>query len=210
MIAMQIRAMARMATLAVALALTGMADPASAGFMDNFNSENNGNSALNYTGFANFTVTAGSVDLIGNNSFDFYPGNGLYVDLNGSTNVSGTLATDSSFGPGLYTLSFSIGNTQIGGATNTMTVSLGNYQETFVRTGLGTLDTITRTIDLTSSAQLVFATPASDSDDGGIIIDNVSLNPTAAVPEPSSFALCGIAGVMGLVVSRVRRKRAAG
>ena len=89
-----------------------------------------------------------------------------------------------------------------------MTVTLGGYQETFSRTGLGTLDTITRTITLTSSAQLAFATPASDSDDGGIIIDNVSLS-TSAVPEPSSLALCGFAGAAGLVVPRVRRKRPA-
>jgi hypothetical protein len=206
---MGIRAITRAVILAATMASAGMTGTASAGLVDNFNSENGGVGALNYTGFANFNVTAGSVDLIGNGSFDFYPGNGLYVDLNGSTNVSGTLTTKSSFDAGEYTLSFSIGNTQIGGPTNTMTVSLGNYQETFTRTGLGTFDTITRTIDLTSSAQLVFATPASDSDDGGIIIDNVSLNPSAAVPEPSSLALLSIAGAAGLVVARVRRKRPA-
>jgi hypothetical protein len=32
---------------------------------------------------------------------------------------------------------------------------------------------------------------------------------TAAVPEPSSLALCGIAGAIGLTVARVRRKRSA-
>ena len=31
----------------------------------------------------------------------------------------------------------------------------------------------------------------------------------AAVPEPSSLALCGIAGAIGLVVAQVRRKRQA-
>ena len=47
---------------------------------------------LNYTGFANWDVTAGQVDLIGPGLFDFLPGNGLYVDLMGSTSTAyGTL-----------------------------------------------------------------------------------------------------------------------
>ena len=34
---------------------------------------------------SNFKVTAGNVDLIGNNgTFDLYPGNGNYIDLNGT------------------------------------------------------------------------------------------------------------------------------
>jgi len=37
--------------------------------------------ALNYSGFINWTVTDGSVDLQGNGFFDYLPGNGLYVDL---------------------------------------------------------------------------------------------------------------------------------
>src|SRR5579862_1829881 len=50
---------------------------------DNFNTENGGVGQLNYTGFDNWNVS-GAVDLIGNGFFDFYPGNGLYVDMNGS------------------------------------------------------------------------------------------------------------------------------
>ncbi len=34
-----------------------------------------------------------------------------------------------------------------------------------------------------------------------------SINPSALVPEPSSLAMCGIAGVVGLAVARARRKR---
>jgi hypothetical protein len=204
---MKLRTMTRAVILAATMASAGMTGTASADFFDNFNSENGGTGSLDYTAFANFDVTAGSVDLIGNGAFDFYPGNGLYVDLNGSTDVSGTLTSKASFAPGQYIFSFSIGNTQIGGPTNTVTVTLGDYQETFSRTGLGTLDTITRAITLTSSAQLVFATPAGDGDDGGIIIDNVSLA-TAVVPEPSSLALCGL-GLAGFVGHRLRRRKAA-
>jgi hypothetical protein len=41
-----------------------------------------------------------------------------------------------------------------------------------------------------------------------LALDNLSIN-GGAVPEPSSLALCTIAGVIGLAVARVRRKRTA-
>jgi hypothetical protein len=53
-----------------------------------------------------------------------------------------------------------------------------------------------------------FATTA-----GGFVLTsttgNVSFTATpAGVPEPSSLAMCGVAGMIGLVVARMRRKRA--
>jgi len=45
-----------------------------------------GTPKLDYTDFINWDVSGGSVDLIGTGMFDFLPGNGLYVDLAGSTN----------------------------------------------------------------------------------------------------------------------------
>ena len=50
-----------------------------------------GTAALNYDAFINWTVTGGTVDLQGNGSFDFMPGNGLYVDLSGSGHASPSL-----------------------------------------------------------------------------------------------------------------------
>lgn len=44
---------------------------------------------LNYTGFANWNVLGGYVDLQGNCFFDYLPGNGLYVDLISGTQPSG-------------------------------------------------------------------------------------------------------------------------
>lgn len=96
------------------LALTVLAAPAAysaviTSFSDNFDSEAS-NGALNYTSFANFTVTAGSVDLIPHNgNYDFYPGNGLYVDLDGTTggqNPAGQITTNDVFAAGTYSVSF--------------------------------------------------------------------------------------------------------
>ena len=63
------------ALLAAALtaALTGAASAAPL-FSDNFNAQNGGVGTLNFSGFTNWTVSNGSVDLIGNGFFDFYPG----------------------------------------------------------------------------------------------------------------------------------------
>lgn len=43
----------------------------------------------NYTGFANWNVLDGEVDILGNGFFDVLPGNGLYVDLIGSPDLNG-------------------------------------------------------------------------------------------------------------------------
>jgi hypothetical protein len=85
-----------------------------------------GGDQLNWAGDSVFTSTSppGSVDLIGaNGSFDFFPGNGHYVDLDGSTgdghNPAGQLTSVLSFGPGSYTLSFSLGGNHRGATGST-------------------------------------------------------------------------------------------
>ena len=80
------------------LCLGLLATPALAGIVvlsDNFDSES---LAYNYTSFANWNVTYGAVDLIGQPDFyDFLPGNGRYVDMDGSICQAGTLASKTSF-----------------------------------------------------------------------------------------------------------------
>ena len=100
-------------TIAV-LPLSAQAAPI---FVDNFNTENGGVGALNHGSFANFSVSSGTVDLIGNGLYDFLPGNGLYVDLDGSTQNAGlTTADPIALGPGSYVLSFDLAGNQRGGS----------------------------------------------------------------------------------------------
>ena len=85
-------------------------------FSDNFNAENGGVGVLNYNSFANWSVSGGTVDLIGSPGFfDFFPQNGLYVDLDGTSFLAGTLT---SIGipvtPGSYILSFLLAGSQRG------------------------------------------------------------------------------------------------
>ena len=95
--------------IAVSLSLMGaQASQAALVFSDNFNSTTS--EQLNQTAFTNWTVTSGSVDVIGDGgSFAFLPvGNGNYVDLNGSTGQPGQLTTKMTFGAGTYIVSFDL------------------------------------------------------------------------------------------------------
>jgi hypothetical protein len=185
------------------LALCSFTSQATLIFQDNFNSEHGGVGIVNYTGFANWTVSNGTVDLIGNGYFDFYPGHGLYVDLDGSTQLAGHLiSTSLSLGAGTYVLSFDLGgSTRTGydsGNTVDVAVELGVASQTY---SLATTDPLlTRTIIFTlSSAQTIdLAFHNLGGDNVGAILDNVSLS---SVPDGGmtvvllGSALLGIAGV---------------
>ena len=84
-----------------ALAAIAVQAPAAAVVVlaDSFTGENGGNTALNYVGFANFTVSAGSVDLIksGDYGITCVGGAGSCIDLDGTTNNGATLTTTTSY-----------------------------------------------------------------------------------------------------------------
>lgn len=52
-----------------------------------------GQGALDFNSFVHWGVTGGTVDLVGNGFFDLLPGNGLYVDLGGTTAPNAGLMT---------------------------------------------------------------------------------------------------------------------
>jgi hypothetical protein len=120
-------------------------------------------------------------------------------------NYAGSSAT---LGPVSFTVTgtFTIDN---GGVTGT-----GSFSETFTYTlvnGFGTLAataaSITPTVAGINFSPTMFASPTFA--DGQPSSGNLStVLTTAAVPEPSSLALCGVAGVAGLAVASHRRKRA--
>ena len=103
---------------------------------DTFNTENGGVGALNYATLAHWNITNGSVDLIGNGYYDFYPGNGLYLDLDGSTGNAATLESKSIFSlaAGTYELRFDLGNSPGQANPNIAEVRIGTvFSEDFTR-----------------------------------------------------------------------------
>lgn len=122
MINIRMRAFSMVSAAAMALASAAPSQAAVVLF-DNFDGENGGASTLNYSGFANFTVSGGTVDIIGNGGFGIgcAGGAGSCVDLDGSTGNGATLSTTSfySFNAGdLVTLSILLSGNQRGGAAD--------------------------------------------------------------------------------------------
>jgi uncharacterized protein (TIGR03382 family) len=197
------------ARLAAAAAVMTCAQTAQADviFSDNFNSYAY---QLNWVPPANWTVTSGSVDLIGQTTpFDFYPGNGRYVDLDGSTGAAGTLRTIMSFAPGTYAVSFDLGGNARNDGPKTTVISLGNVSTDITLASNAALALYSITFTTTGGA-LSFADLSGGNGNIGNILDNVSVSSVAAVPGPtvgagtSSFALATL--LLGWLVRRRRRQ----
>jgi hypothetical protein len=155
---------------------------------------------------SSFYVSTGSIDVIGQGSNDFYPGNGNYIDLNGLQQGGITSNSNFTFSPGQSaTLSFSYGTNRDGNSANSADVILGGVvvdqlnSVNLVGTGL---NNVILNIPNPQSGTLSFRsnTPGFY----GVIIDNVILSSNAtAVPEP--FTIIGTI-IGGTVAIRMRKK----
>jgi len=181
-------------------------------FSENFDAENAGNGATNYDSFAQFSVPVGDVDLVGNGFADFFPGNGLYVDLDGTGPMAGTLLSKDRFSlvaGEKYRIQFDLANSddRFGGTVNEnmLTVIVGNYFEEFTRNNLQAFETITRvfTADDDGNASLIFEHTGGDQ--LGILLDNISL---VAVPIPGVLWLFGVC-TLGIARGTLRARKCA-
>jgi hypothetical protein len=199
--------------LALLTSLT-WAQSSSAGvlFFDDFNSTPQ---QLNQFSFTNWTVTAGSVDVIGTGGpYDYYPGNGNYVDLNGSNDQNGQLTSKTVFGAGSYTLTFLLGGST-GGAggvdlpnPKTTTITLGSFSTSITLAPDAGLTSQSFTFS-TTGGDLVFTSLPGGNPNVGNILDNVQV--ASAVPEPSTWLmmLMGFACIALVTYRRTRKLSAA-
>jgi hypothetical protein len=175
-----------------AAVLTQFAAPASAAsfnFSEDFNSVIVTNNITTAAG--QFTVTSGNIDVIGTNAYDFYPGNGNYIDLNGDQ--PGTIATSAfTFNTGdVVTLAFNYGANG-DGRTADVTVA-GNTFNLLASQSAdnGVFNSFSQTFTVGSDLSSALSFIATSGTDGGIILDNISLtsvsNTATSVPEPSEM-----------------------
>jgi PEP-CTERM motif len=151
---------------------------------------------LNATDVGVFTVTEGTVDVVGGTLFGYLcvvPESGNCVDMDGSGNgVPGQISSAPLFlAPGVYNLAFDLIGSQRGVTTMT-TVTLGSlYDETFTLSSTNDTSGIfntTLTVTTPIMAPLVFTSDTFG--DIGALLDNVSLV-RPVTPEPSSLTLMG-------------------
>ncbi len=147
-------------------------------FEDTFDSENGQAGALNYAGFAQWEVSDGTVDLIGTGFHDLQPGNGLYVDLDGSSNDAGVMecAPPLALPAGSYELHFRMAGSQRSEDADTCTVSVGDVlRHTHVCQPADPFAAVTHTFDITDDTQAVIRFEHNGGDNRGVLIDDVKL-----------------------------------
>lgn len=182
---------------------------ADAGVIPNqFDSEHGGVGVLNYTGFADYTVSTGSVDLIGNGFYDAFAGNGLYVDLAGTTGQFGALTTNTVYGPGTYLVTIGLGGTIYAGVSDGAILS---WNTGSIEWDLSGLDTASYSflVTLTSASAFTVADAGKSGNANiGATLFGLSIDPApgeTVVPEPLTLSLMG-AGLLGAFGLRRKRK----
>jgi hypothetical protein len=155
--------------------------PGSVILLDDLDNENGGNPEQNYTGFALWTVVRGCVDLHGPGSIDPLPGNGLYIDMDGSCDLAGRLESKKTFtlDPGTYILEIVMAGNNQNAPTDMMTMSFGTvFSETVTVLEDQPFDISPFTFSVSSSTSGKLVLDHAGGDNQGILIDVVRLRKT--------------------------------
>ncbi len=176
-------------------------------FFDGFLTDNAGAPANDFNGFIQWTVTNGSVDLVGGNvpGVDDPAMGGRFVDLAGSSNDPGEFTTKVPliFAAGVtYNLSFVYSNT--GGAMNQATATIGSQLFNIVATNANFVSfSQDFSFATMTTATLSFLDLGVGMDNFGVGIDDVQIS--QVVPEPGPIALLTLGGALFLA-RRIRRR----
>jgi hypothetical protein len=145
---------------------------------DDMDDENNGVAKTNYTGFENWNVTRECVDLHGPGSIDPMPGNGLYIDMDGSCDSAGRMESKEVFTLEVktYKLEMVIGGNNQDAPTDNMTITLGAWSETITVPEDEPFNIRTFTIPVSAATNARLILDHAGADMQGILIDAIRLS----------------------------------
>ncbi|HIV73148.1 MAG TPA: PEP-CTERM sorting domain-containing protein [Candidatus Aquabacterium excrementipullorum] len=183
----------------MALALSLPSAHAAAIFTDNFDANPLG---LNITP-TGWSVSSGSVDVIGDGYFDFLPGNGRYLDLDGSTSSAGVLSRSLLLaGNTSYIATFQLAGNHRNGNSDAVNVTFGDAQASYTLVPSAGFTTYSLAFTTGASGNYTLSFDDQGADQMGALLDNVSV---AAVPEPGGTALM-LGGLATVAIMRRRKQ----
>lgn len=196
---MKLKQLAVAATLLLSFSFTHAASPI---FSDDFNSYSADQFNWAPPALSSWTVSPnGTVDIHGAGGiFDLIPGNGSYVDLDGTTSSSGLFSNNVNLIEGsTYTLSFDLAGSHRGSA-ETVNVNFGSTVASYSFNSEDPFSTFTLNFTPESSGSYSFSYLNVGGDNVGALLDNVSVS---AVPEPEIYAMLLVGlGMMGFMTRR--------
>jgi PEP-CTERM motif len=177
-------------------------------FHDNFDNNVSGRN----TPPINWTVTNGTVDVVGNGDQDYLPGNGLYVDLDGTSNSAGELRTSLELNADVtYIATYQLAGSQRGdlaplfGASRTdiVDVYFGSSLLSHTLDANDPIQTFSMSFSPTTSGlyELMFHNQGGDLI--GAILTEVTV---ATIPEPATTTSM-LLGLVALTAALRKRQR---
>lgn len=154
-----------------------------------------------------WTVTAGTVDIIGNPGFfDMLPSSGRYIDLDGSSGDAGVLSKSFSLLAGTtYTASFDLAGNQRNGAAESVAVSFGTASTSASLAQMAPWTPYSLSFTTTAAGSYTLSFANAGGDNVGMLLDNVKVDQhVAAIPEPQTYALMGM-GLLAIGFAARRR-----
>jgi len=154
---------------------------------------------------AGWTVIDGTVDVVGAPGFfDLIPGNGRYIDLDGTTFDAGILSKSFSFVAGsTYTVTFDLAGSHRGTNNEIVDVAFGTSLVSYTVAPDEPFTFRSIAFTPTTSGNYTLSFSNRGSDEVGALLDNVAVS---VVPEPSGVGVFSI-GLLSVFVSMSRRFR---